>query len=72
MADFRFLAVAKHKKLQHSTNPPQIYKCPYPGCNSAYKNRPDNLRQHQIEKMHFVDGVDSKGRRTNKRKKPSD
>ncbi|KAI1179435.1 hypothetical protein F4777DRAFT_476575 [Nemania sp. FL0916] len=47
-------SMAKHKKMQHSTNPPVIYKCPYPGCNSEYKNRKDNLRQHQIEKNHFV------------------
>ncbi|KAI0106270.1 hypothetical protein GGR51DRAFT_178164 [Nemania sp. FL0031] len=47
-------SMAKHKKMQHSTNPPVIFKCPYPGCNSEYKNRRDNLRQHQIEKNHFV------------------
>ncbi|KAI0421038.1 hypothetical protein F5X98DRAFT_371055 [Xylaria grammica] len=47
-------SMAKHKKMQHSTNPPIIYKCPYPGCSSEYKNRRDNLRQHQIEKNHFV------------------
>ncbi|KAK5628514.1 hypothetical protein RRF57_004229 [Xylaria bambusicola] len=47
-------SMAKHKKMQHSTNPPIIYKCPFPGCNSEYKNRRDNLRQHQIEKNHFV------------------
>jgi hypothetical protein len=47
-------SMAKHKKMQHSTNPPVIYKCPFPGCNSEYKNRRDNLRQHQIEKNHFV------------------
>lgn len=62
-------SMAKHKKLQHSTDPPKIYKCPYPGCTSAYKNRPDNLRQHQIEKGHFVDGMDGKARRPGKRKK---
>jgi hypothetical protein len=44
----------KHKKLQHSTEPPKIYKCPFPGCTSQYKNRPDNLRQHQIEKNHWI------------------
>ena len=63
-------SMAKHKKLQHSTDPPRIYKCSYPGCTSAYKNRPDNLRQHQIEKGHFVEGVDSTGRPA-KRKKTS-
>ncbi|TGJ83063.1 hypothetical protein E0Z10_g5722 [Xylaria hypoxylon] len=47
-------SMAKHKKMQHSTNPPVIYKCPFPGCSSEYKNRRDNLRQHQIEKNHFV------------------
>ncbi|KAH8681295.1 hypothetical protein BX600DRAFT_17402 [Xylariales sp. PMI_506] len=62
-------SMAKHKKLQHSTDPPKIYKCSYPGCTSAYKNRPDNLRQHQIEKGHFVDGIDGKGKRPGKRKK---
>ncbi|KAI7788394.1 hypothetical protein LA080_010727 [Diaporthe eres] len=62
-------SMAKHKKTQHSTDPPKIYKCPYPGCVSAYKNRPDNLRQHQIEKNHFVDGHDGASRRPSKRKK---
>ncbi|KAI1877026.1 uncharacterized protein JN550_001098 [Neoarthrinium moseri] len=60
-------SMAKHKKLQHSANPPKIYKCPYPGCVSAYKNRPDNLRQHQIEKGHFVEG-EGRTRRPGKRK----
>ncbi|KAF3767751.1 hypothetical protein M406DRAFT_328810 [Cryphonectria parasitica EP155] len=49
-------SMAKHKRLQHSTEPPKLYKCNFPGCMSQYKNRPDNLRQHQIEKNHFVDG----------------
>lgn len=64
-------SMAKHKRLQHSTAPPVIYKCPYPGCKSAYRNRPDNLRQHQIEKDHFlkVDGASSC--RPSKRKKVS-
>ncbi|CAM1511282.1 Fc.00g087950.m01.CDS01 [Cosmosporella sp. VM-42] len=62
-------SMAKHKKLQHSTTPPKIYRCPFPGCTSQYKNRPDNLRQHQIEKGHFVDGQGEAGRRPNKRKK---
>lgn len=61
-------SMAKHKKLQHSTDPPKIYKCPFPGCNSQYRNRPDNLRQHQIEKNHFVSG-DETVRRPSKRKK---
>ncbi|KAI0113684.1 hypothetical protein GGR51DRAFT_506241 [Nemania sp. FL0031] len=47
-------SMAKHKKMQHSNAMPIIYKCPFPGCNSQYKNRRDNLRQHQIEKNHFV------------------
>ncbi|KAI3402193.1 hypothetical protein diail_122 [Diaporthe ilicicola] len=62
-------SMAKHKKTQHSTEPPKIYKCPYPGCVSAYKNRPDNLRQHQIEKGHFVEGHEATSRRPSKRKK---
>ncbi|KAI5919475.1 hypothetical protein F4810DRAFT_498131 [Camillea tinctor] len=62
-------SMAKHKKLQHSTGPPTIYKCPFPGCNSQYKNRQDNLRQHQIEKNHFVG--DEAERRPHKRKKIS-
>lgn len=62
-------SMAKHKKTQHSTEPPKIYKCPYPGCTSAYKNRPDNLRQHQIEKNHFLEGHDGTSRRPSKRKK---
>ncbi|KAJ8130191.1 hypothetical protein O1611_g3438 [Lasiodiplodia mahajangana] len=47
-------SMAKHKRLQHSNSNPIIFKCPFPGCNSEYKNRRDNLRQHQIEKNHFV------------------
>ncbi|KAI0593398.1 hypothetical protein F4775DRAFT_499134 [Biscogniauxia sp. FL1348] len=62
-------SMAKHKKLQHSTGPPTIYKCPFPGCKSQYKNRQDNLRQHQIEKNHFVG--DEAERRPHKRKKVS-
>ncbi|TPX06947.1 uncharacterized protein E0L32_011092 [Thyridium curvatum] len=65
-------SMAKHKKLQHSTSPPKIYKCPYPGCSSQYKNRPDNLRQHQIEKDHWVGGDGPGSRRPSKRKKMSD
>ncbi|KAI0159612.1 hypothetical protein GGR57DRAFT_490632 [Xylariaceae sp. FL1272] len=62
-------SMAKHKKMMHSSKPPIIYKCPFPGCSSEYKNRRDNLRQHQIEKNHFVG--DDAGRRPQKRKKPS-
>ncbi|KAK4241958.1 hypothetical protein C8A03DRAFT_11827 [Achaetomium macrosporum] len=65
-------SMAKHKKLQHSTEPPKIYKCPYPGCTSQYKNRQDNLRQHQIEKNHFVQGEEITPRRPSKRKKVAD
>ena len=63
-------SMAKHKKLQHSTDPPVIYRCPFPGCTSAYKNRQDNLRQHQLEKGHFV-GDEAASRRPSKRKKVS-
>ena len=63
-------SMAKHKKLQHAEGPPTIYRCTYPGCRSQYKNRPDNLRQHQIDKGHFVDGDDSSRRA--KRRKMSD
>ncbi|KAL2177114.1 uncharacterized protein P884DRAFT_277877 [Thermothelomyces heterothallicus CBS 202.75] len=62
-------SMAKHRKLQHSTEPPKIYKCPYPGCTSQYKNRPDNLRQHQIEKNHWVQGDEITPRRPSKRRK---
>jgi hypothetical protein len=64
-------SMAKHKKLQHSSKPPRIYKCPFPGCSSQYKNRPDNLRQHQIEKNHWVAGDEKTVRRPSKRKKVS-
>lgn len=62
--------LTKHKKLQHKTTPPTIYRCPFPGCTSQYKNRPDNLRQHQLDKSHFVDGEGV--RRPSKRKKVDD
>ncbi|RYO95843.1 hypothetical protein DL764_007595 [Monosporascus ibericus] len=63
-------SMAKHKRLQHSTDPPVIYQCPFPGCTSAYKNRPDNLRQHQLEKGHFVGGDNNDAtRRPNKKRK---
>lgn len=63
-------SMAKHKKLQHSAKPPKMYRCPYPGCSSAYKNRPDNLRQHQLEKKHFVEGQDgASSRRPSKRRR---
>lgn len=62
-------SMAKHKKLQHATSPPKIYRCPFPGCTSQYKNRPDNLRQHQIDKGHFMDDQGGNVRRPSKRKK---
>ncbi|PNY28742.1 Uncharacterized protein TCAP_01345 [Tolypocladium capitatum] len=62
-------SMAKHKKLQHGAGPPMIYKCPFPGCSSQYKSRPDNLRQHQMDRGHFVDGEDDAGQRPSKRKK---
>lgn len=61
-------SMAKHMKLQHSKDPPVIYRCLYPGCTSEYKNRADNLRQHQIDKNHFVDGEEAVARRPKKRK----
>lgn len=65
-------SMAKHKKTQHGEEL-LIYKCPFPGCASKYKNRPDNLRQHQIDKGHFVNGegagVKSGGKRGSKRRK---
>lgn len=68
-------SMAKHKKTKHSAGPDKIFKCPYPGCNSAYKNREDNLKQHQKEKGHYIDvDDDSQGqsRRPSKRKKISE
>jgi len=62
-------SMAKHKKKMHSDEPPEIYKCPFPGCNSQYKRRPDNLRQHQIEKNHWAPGEEMMPRRPGKRKK---
>ncbi|KAM5342676.1 hypothetical protein ACJ41O_013642 [Fusarium nematophilum] len=47
-------SMAKHKKQQHSTGPPKIYCCPYPGCTSQF-NRLCNLRRHQRERGHFVE-----------------
>ncbi|KAK3944935.1 hypothetical protein QBC46DRAFT_373656 [Diplogelasinospora grovesii] len=62
-------SMAKHRKLQHSTAPPKIYKCPYPGCTSQYRNRPDNLRQHQIKENHWAPDEEGRQRRPSKRKK---
>lgn len=55
----------KHMKTKHSGE--VMYKCPYPNCNSQYRNRPDNLQQHQKEKHHLVgsETVTKKSRRQN-------
>jgi hypothetical protein len=60
-------SMAKHMKTKHSSK--ETYKCPFPGCTSQYTNRKDNLRQHQIEKGHFIDGEQPTIRRPSKRKK---
>lgn len=62
-------SMAKHKRLKHSREPPKIYSCKYPGCTSQYKNRPDNLRQHQIEKGHFLEGEEVVVKRGSKRRR---
>jgi hypothetical protein len=59
--------MAKHMKNQHSAEPDKIFKCTFPGCKSEYRNRPDNLRQHQIEKGHMMNG--DTARRPSKRKR---
>ncbi|EPE09958.1 zinc finger protein [Ophiostoma piceae UAMH 11346] len=46
-------SMLKHRLTKHSEEV-IIYKCNFPGCNSQYRNRPDNLKQHQVEKNHFV------------------
>lgn len=53
--------MAKHMKVKHSAEPDRIYACTYPNCKSQYKNRPDNLRQHKIEKGHWVEGEEGFG-----------
>jgi hypothetical protein len=60
-------SMARHMKMVHSSK--ETYKCPFPGCASQCKNRKDSLRQHQIEKGHFVDGQEPTIRRPSKRKK---
>lgn len=71
-------SMAKHMKVKHSAEPDKIYACTYPGCKSQYRNRPDNLRQHKIEKGHWVEGEEAYGyggterRPSKKRKKGSD
>ncbi len=59
-------SMAKHKQTKHSAE--VIYKCPFPGCNSQYRNRADNLRQHQLEKNHFV-GDEATGKKAKKQKR---
>lgn len=59
----------KHMRLQHNGGPPTIYACPFPGCKSKYKNRADNLRQHQQEKNHWVEGDVITPRRPSKKRK---
>ncbi|KAK1777448.1 hypothetical protein QBC45DRAFT_186731 [Copromyces sp. CBS 386.78] len=54
-------SMAKHMKVKHSDQPDRIYSCTFPGCKSQYKNRPDNLRQHKIEKGHWVEGDEGFG-----------
>lgn len=65
-------SMTKHKKLRHGTEPPKMYKCPFPGCTSQYKNRLDNLRQHQVDKNHFVEGEETSSRRPSKRRKKTE
>lgn len=60
-------SMAKHKRTQHS-GVTKIFRCPYPGCTSQYKNREDNLRQHQENKGHYVNG-EGMSKRPSKRKK---
>lgn len=62
-------SMSKHMKVKHREDPPIIYKCNFPGCNSKYSNRPDNLRQHQLEKGHFLPGESREPKRPMKRKK---
>ncbi|KJZ79791.1 hypothetical protein HIM_00505 [Hirsutella minnesotensis 3608] len=62
-------SMARHKKRQHGEGPPTIYKCPFPGCASQFKSRRDNLKQHQLDKGHFVDPDDATSRTPSKRKK---
>ncbi|KAJ2903601.1 hypothetical protein MKZ38_009654 [Zalerion maritima] len=64
-------SMSKHKKTKHSNEPDKIYKCPYPGCQSSYKNREDNLKQHMKEKNHYVTTDEDQSRRPSKRKKLS-
>jgi uncharacterized C2H2 Zn-finger protein len=60
-------SMAKHMKNKHAATT-ETYKCPFPGCNSQYTNRKDNLRQHQIDKGHFVEGEEPAVKRLKKRK----
>ncbi|CAK7219743.1 hypothetical protein SCUCBS95973_003922 [Sporothrix curviconia] len=62
-------SMAKHRLTKHSAE--VIYKCPFPDCTSQYRNRPDNLRQHQLEKNHFVgdDAATVKAKKPRKHKR---
>ncbi|CAK7234689.1 hypothetical protein SEUCBS140593_009027 [Sporothrix eucalyptigena] len=65
-------SMAKHRLTKHSAE--VIYKCPFPGCTSQYRNRPDNLRQHQLEKNHFVgdEATAKKPRKHNRQQSQAD
>ncbi|TVY73848.1 hypothetical protein Focb16_v005959 [Fusarium oxysporum f. sp. cubense] len=49
-------SMAKHMKLKHSDKPPKVFRCNYPGCGKKYRNRQDNLYQHQRKHGHFTNG----------------
>uniref|UniRef100_A0A0D2YCK2 DUF8032 domain-containing protein n=1 Tax=Fusarium oxysporum (strain Fo5176) TaxID=660025 RepID=A0A0D2YCK2_FUSOF len=54
-------SMAKHMKLKHSDKPPKVFRCDYPGCGKEYRNRQDNLHQHQRRHGHFTNGKDENG-----------
>ncbi|ERS99855.1 hypothetical protein HMPREF1624_03220 [Sporothrix schenckii ATCC 58251] len=62
-------SMAKHRLTKHSAE--VIYKCPFPNCTSQYRNRPDNLRQHQLEKNHFVEGDEVVAKKPRKHNRPA-
>ncbi|OLN88109.1 hypothetical protein CCHL11_00382 [Colletotrichum chlorophyti] len=64
-------SMAKHMKNKHSSEPPKIYRCPFPGCTSEFTNRADNLKQHQESKGHFV-GEESERRPSKRKRKTKD
>lgn len=41
---YRRGSLAKHMKTVHG--PARLFPCTHPGCESVFKNRPDNLKQH--------------------------